>query len=335
MPKNLITLFSVFLLSISLAPPAFAVGQMSMLAPEDYDFSVLGGQNQSDAYKDLPPEAVLKVRNNTGNLNQLAGTTNTVFTFDGNGSTDAETSQRLLEVRFDFENDGRLDTYFSVTKVANHKYEKPGIKNIRMDVLDRAGNVSSITKKITVVENTPPLAHFSVSPKVGTTGTTFAFDTISSSDSQYNKNLLEYRFDFDTDGNFDTKFTSKTSYRHKFKEHGLKKVTLQVRDSEGSTSKFTKLIYVRRNTSPVARFVLKDSFLVDASPSYDKESKLKYKWDFNFTGKNDIQWDTTFTNSPRNFAEYFTSGYKIIRLMVKDSAGKTDTAYLPFFALLN
>jgi PKD repeat protein len=225
MPKNLITLFSVFLLSISLAPPAFAVGQMSMLAPEDYDFSVLGGQNQSDAYKDLPPEAVLKVRNNTGNLNQLAGTTNTVFTFDGNGSTDAETSQRLLEVRFDFENDGRLDTYFSVTKVANHKYEKPGIKNIRMDVLDRAGNVSSITKKITVVENTPPLAHFSVSPKVGTTGTTFAFDTISSSDSQYNKNLLEYRFDFDTDGNFDTKFTSKTSYRHKFKEHGLKSHT--------------------------------------------------------------------------------------------------------------
>ncbi|MCD6109712.1 PKD domain-containing protein, partial [bacterium] len=147
------------------------------------------GENEED----LPPKAILKVRNNSRNLDQLSGTTKTVFTFDGNGSTDEETSTYFLEVRFDFEDDGQVDTYFSTTKTEKHIYTTPGLKTVRMEVLDRAGNVSSTTQKIYVVENTKPDAYFSIEPKIGTPATQFFIDGSLSSDSQYRRSLLKYR----------------------------------------------------------------------------------------------------------------------------------------------
>jgi hypothetical protein len=284
--------------------------------------------------EELPPLAVLRVTNDSGNRDPLLGTTNTIFTFDGTGSQDAETSTYNIEVRFDFENDGKLDTYYSHFKQASHKYETPGLKMVKMNVLDGQGNVATAYETLLIVENTPPKAYFTISPLQGTPATKFIINTRGTFDSQYNTNLLEYRFDFDGDGKFDTKFQNKTVWQHKFGTVGEKTVTLEVRDPEGATSKYIQKVTIIENTPPKADFISEiqysnektANYKVDASQSTDPDGgKLKYKWDYNYTGETDIIWDTVWTSSPLNFANFYKAGEYLIKLMVKDEDGAMDS----------
>lgn len=322
----------LFIAFFTLASDVFA--QSMMPIPNDY--SVKKSLINEDDEPYLPPTPVLRIRNNTGNKDQLAGTTATTFTFDGNGSYDAETSSSDLEVRYDFENDGKVDTYFSRTKIAKHIYETPGWKTIKMEVLDLEGNVSETYEKVYVVENTKPEAHFTISPEVGTPGTKFSLNTSLSSDDQYASRLLYYRFDYDGDGTYDTKYKSKTTWDYQFKEPGLKKVTLEVRDPEGATSTYSQLVLIKENSKPKADFKVKqikqgDDFVryeLDASDSFDlDDEKLSYRWDFDYNGKNDIQWNTTWFRYNKTYTTFYRSGEYIIRLLVSDKDGSTDEAF--------
>jgi PKD repeat protein len=309
------------------APSAHAVQSMLPI-PE--------GHSYEDEEIDILPTAVLRIRNNTRNNDNLSGTTATVFTFSGNGSYDGETSARYLEVRFDFENDGEVDTYFSQTKYEKYTYKTPGWKTVKMEVLDLTGNISSTTEKIYIVKNTPPKAHFTISPKIGTLGTVFRFNTSQSSDDQYKKGLLGYRFDFDGDGKFDTKFSSKTTWNHKFPKTGLKNVKVEVRDPEGALATYSEMVLIKPNKPPVASFKSEiirqnDEYVrmqLDASESFDPENKkMKYKWDLNYNGKNDIQWNTPWYSSSKTFANFYKSGEYVIRLLIRDKDGATDEIF--------
>ncbi len=313
-------------MSAIFANTAHAVNTNSMMPlggnPEAY-MDDIGDTVNEEAEVDLPPEANLKVRNDSGNIDMYSGTTATTFTFYGTSSKDAETPNYLLEVRFDFENDGKLDTYYSQQKEAGYKYKKPGIKTVRMDVLDKAGHVSSAYKQITVVENTKPRAHFTVEPSIGTPGTLFTFDSSASNDDQYNKDLLTHRYDYDGDGTWDTKLSKITTGKHKFDTPGLKNVKLQVLDPEGASDTYTYTVYIKPNTPPVADFVVTENedgrVVVDAENSFDKNTdKLEYRWDFNYNGKNDIQYDTPWIGSGLASHVYKKPGEYLIKLMVKD-----------------
>ncbi len=305
----------------------------SMLASGRTDDTDYTPYSYEEGEQDLAPEAILRIRNNTGNLDQLSGTTATIFTFDGNGSTDKETPTHLLEVRFDFENDGQVDTYFSVTRTADYVYETPGLKTVRMEVLDRGGNVSSTTQKIYVVENTAPEAYFSVSPKIGTPATEFVLNSSFSSDSQYRRTLLEYRYDFNGDGKWDTKFEKTTLVKHNFTYPGIKNIVMEVRDPEGLSSFYSQTVYVRENRVPVAVAKADETnepgrVNFDASDSYDPDGELQYKWDFNYTGENDIIYDTGWYNSPVISHFYKKSGEYIVKLLVRDTDGETDESII-------
>lgn len=292
-------------------------GSPSIYLPE------IGQVTDNDSDVDLEPEAKLKVRNDSGNIDMYSGTPFTTFTFDGNGSSDAETPNYQLEVRFDFENDGKLDTYYSTTKQAEHKYSTTGLKTVRMDVLDSAGNVSSAYKQILIVENTKPEAYFTIEPSIGTPGTEFKLDCSDSKDDQYSKNLLKFRYDYDGDGNWDTKFSKIRTRNHYFKSPGLKNVTLEVRDPEGLTDQYSYTVYIKPNKEPSADFEVKSGkdgrIVVDAENSSDPDSdSLKYRWDFDFNGKNDIQLNTPWMNSGIASHVYTKPGEYLIKLMVKD-----------------
>ncbi|MFC1656166.1 PKD domain-containing protein [Patescibacteria group bacterium] len=328
----LVAVTMLFVAFFSLSSDAFA--QSMMPIPNDYSVSRSTLNAENELY--LPPKAIIKVRNNTGNKDQLSGTTATTFTFNGNGSYDTETSSSDLEVRYDFENNGIVDTYFSRRKIAKHIYETPGWKTVKMEVLDLEGNVSEATQKIYVVENTRPEAHFTISPEIGTPGTRFNLKTNLSSDDQYASRQLYYRFDFDGDGVYDTKYRSKTTWDHKFDKPGLKNVTLEVRDPEGATSTYSQLVFVKENSKPKADFKITpikqgDDFVryeLDASESYDlDDKKLSYKWDFDYNGKNDIQWNTTWYRSNKAYATFYKSGKYIVRLLVHDKDGSTDESF--------
>lgn len=332
-----ITLIFIALLLVILPFVSPLTAFASMLASGEEDIDDYAPYTYEEGEQDLSPKAILKVMNDTGNLDQLSGTTATKFTFDGNGSTDEETPTHLLEVRFDFEDDGQVDTYFSVTRNVDHIYDTPGLKTVRMEVLDRGGNVSSTIQRIYVVENTKPEAYFSISPKIGTPATEFLLDSSLSSDSQYRRTLLEHRYDFNGDGKWDTKFKSTTRAKHNFTYAGVKNVTMEVRDPEGFSSFYRQVVYVRENRPPVAKATANTinndgRISLDASDSYDPDrTKLQYKWDFNYTGKNDIMWNTEWISSSSTFATFKRSGKYLVRLMVRDIDGEMDESIITVF----
>jgi PKD repeat protein len=322
MKNKILQTAAVIMLFATLSSTALANSDSMMPLPSD-DYVLPFIYEYDEDETDIPPKAVLRVRNDSGNTDHYSGTTATKFTFDAYGSRDAESPGSLLEARFDFENDGKIDTYFTRTKLATHVYDTPGTKTVRVEVLDKAGNVSEAFAEIVVVKNTHPHAYFEIEPKIGTPGTEFLLDTGKSTDSQYKANLLKYRFDFNGDGIWDTKFTPIRLYKHKFKNPGLKNVIMEVRDPEGLSSLFREVVMVEPNQVPVADFevnhIRNGRYEFDASKSFDPNgSKLKYRWDFDYTGYDDIQWNTTLFTSDKGFYTFKIPGKYLVRLMVQD-----------------
>jgi len=281
-------------------------------------------------------------------------TIGTDFKFSAAASSDSETSSKNLQVRWDFddgnsEGDGKPDTYFSRTKSATHRYDKAGTYMVKLEVLDRNGGVSSTIKPIKIVENTAPTAYQTAKIKQATLNTVFDFDTSKSADSQYLKETLEYRFDWDNDGIFDTVYKSKTLWKHKFVAPGLYHVIMEVKDPEGLTSTYYQNVEATENIPPSASFTVekkessrfgtsKEYFYFDATESSDTETaraqgatlsgaKLLYRWDFNYTGEDDIVFDTNFTSLPKYTGTYSVPGHKVVRLQVKDSDGAISEAF--------
>lgn len=290
---------------------------------------------------DIPPEASFTTQtNHQGFADQNSATVGTEFRFNASGSVDKETNSENLQVRWNFGDDGggngnssAPNTYFSLTKSARHIYDKVGDYNVTLEVLDGGGNVSKITTTIKIVNNTEPKAYFTYKPTGGTQGTIIAFDTSLSYDSQYQRNFLQYRFDWDGDGVWDTKFEQKTIWNHKFAKIGTNNVIMEAKDPEGATDQTHVEINIKENTPPVASFTVtnKDkTYIFDASGSSDNETrtdKLRFRWDFNYTGADDIIFDAGFSMAPKASGQYKIPGHKTVRLQVKDEDGVITEAF--------
>jgi len=178
------------------------------------------------------------------NIDPDSGDTNTIFHFDASTCTDKEDPLSVLEVRWDWENDGIWDTEYSKTKIITHQFLSIGIKSIALEVKDTGGLTDSTIHYLTVLEpNTPPRASFVISLTSGTTSTIFKFDASDSWDDQ-DSTLLEYRWDWENDGNWDTEYSTMKTASHQYSEEGIKTVKLEVRDSGGLTDSTTRQLTV-------------------------------------------------------------------------------------------
>lgn len=200
-----------------------------------------------------------------------SGDTKTIFRFDASLCTDKEDSLSALEVRWDWENDGAWDTEYSKTKIIDHQFMSPGKKSITLEVKDTGGLTGLVTKYLNVSEpNTPPRASFVISPTSGTTSTSFKFDASDSWDDQ-DSTLLEFRWDWENDGNWDTEYSTKNIAYHQYSEEGIKTVKLEVKDSGGLTDSMTKQLTV--NDEPVT-----DTTVTDIDGNIYKIVKIGDQW---------------------------------------------------------
>ncbi|MBI2463738.1 S-layer homology domain-containing protein [Candidatus Peregrinibacteria bacterium] len=295
---------------------------------------------------DTPPQADFTIRGDGKLAEQpyskngtAIGTTSTVFSFSAQSVRDNEDSSTNLQVRFDFDGDTIFDTAFSTNKRAEYRYLKIGNFTAMMQVLDSAGSITSVSKEVTIVANTDPEAKLIITPLAGTPATVFTFDPRNSRDAQYRNSSLRVRYDFNSDGIYDTKFESIKSRRETFKNPGKKSITLQVMDPEGKIATATQQVEIYSNQTPVAQFdispregTFSTNFVFDASKSLDPEpssGKLQYRFDFDYTGPNDIEYDSNFSSNPIRKIQYNQVnkiGKIQVRVEVKDADGKTTTA---------
>lgn len=286
----------------------------------------------------LPPQASFTVISDSGLSDPRIGTPNTTFTFNAGASTDEDDLAGALQARWDFDGDGVWDTNFSTEKRAEHRYSDPGNYTVRLQIADTNGQRDTAEESLTVVANEAPIPAFTASPRQGTLGTKFTFDATASSDSQYKSTQLEVRWDFDGDGTYDTPFSTDKTMIHFFERSGVFSVKMQVRDPEGGLSMMTQKVTVGVSTPPVARLTVSPSsgtfdtvFFLDASGSTDEEnapSELYYRWDFNYTGENDIVYDTAWSRTVQRSQRFTTTGASTVRVEVKDEDGDVTVAFV-------
>lgn len=207
---------------------------------------VVAGQTVSATSKDGSPiikaqrlnqevKADFTVTPNSGNLK-------TEFEVDASSSADTHDSIDELLFHWDWEWDGtdhpHSDADYVKGKLKDkHVYTTSGKKTIRLVVKDSGGKTDTKTLEITVEENKPPTASFTISPSSAKDDrfTNFSFDASSSSDAEDSTADLEVKWNW---GDGSVKDWSKEKLAtHSFGTVGEKTISLEVRDTGGAIDK--------------------------------------------------------------------------------------------------
>ncbi len=101
-------------------------------------------------------------------------------------------------------------------------------------------------------KNTPPVATFSVTPITGTTDSLFTFDAGASYDAETPVEQLRFRWDFDSDGSWDTELTANSVVTHQFAQSATYNTKLEVRDVNGLANFETLAFWVGPRNNPPA-----------------------------------------------------------------------------------
>lgn len=82
----------------------------------------------------------------------LVGEVGDEFTFDASSSTDAQTPEAELEVRWDLDDDGTWETDWSTEKVGTYAYDAEATYTARLEVRDAGGLTNQTTRQVFVGE---------------------------------------------------------------------------------------------------------------------------------------------------------------------------------------
>jgi PKD repeat protein len=252
-----------------------------------------------------------------------------VVSFDASGSSDDDTPQEELEIRWDFENDGSFDVDWATTKTTTHIFESAGTFTVRLEVRDRYDLVGFKTQDISVVSSQPPQANFTWSPSSPWINETITFNASSSTDDDTSASEIKVRWDFENDGTFDVDWTTTKTATHIYTTAGVYTVKLEVKDKYELAGSVSKDIIVTSSQSPQASFTVAPSagtintpFAFDASSSTNPGGgSLEYRWDF----ENDGTWDTGFSTT-KKINHQFTAQNTTFTVMleVRNSTGLTS-----------
>jgi PKD repeat protein len=161
------------------------------------------------------------------------GTAGPVFSVSVSQSTDLE--GEALQVRYDFENDGIWNTPWLSQLVTDVTYVVPegksGAWTLAVELKDASGGVSvGYANLRAVAYNHPPVAQFTVT-SLG--NAQFQFDATGTYDPDGATTwdgFLEYRWDFDGDGAYDTHYSTNPVAQYTYRGPGTYAPTLEARD---------------------------------------------------------------------------------------------------------
>lgn len=152
--------------------------------------------------------------------------------FDARESADLKGGP--LSARFDFDSNGTFETEPSADLQQRFLYEGPGNYIATVEVTTQDGRVAVARADIAVGPNTPPTAALSASPLEGVAPLQISLDASGSQDPD--GGALEYRFDFEGDGTFDTEWVQTPTMQGWLQNSGSLTSRVEVRDIGGLTA---------------------------------------------------------------------------------------------------
>jgi hypothetical protein len=207
---------------------------------------------------------------------------------------------------------------------------------------DRRAPGIDANARLGALDTTPPTAFFTRDPVVGREGDTFTFNAWPSNDNQTPKMALAVRWDWTSNGSWDTAWSVDNKYvEFPIVTQGIYSVTLQVRDLMWLTDVISMPVYVLPagvNTPPTATLTVSPiigaagtSFSLDASASTDAQTPgaLQFRWDYENDGVPNTIWSTSASTSYSDTE----AGLHTVRVEVKDAGGLTDADVGAFLVL--
>jgi uncharacterized protein (TIGR02145 family) len=173
-----------------------------------------------------------------------------------------------------------------------------------------------------------PLIQAKVSPGSGNTTNIFTID-LRQSESRIGRGTKVFtRWDWNADGIWDTPFTRKLVYEHRFYSPGNWKPIIEMTNLDGSSDTLSLSIpVVRGYSAPKPLFKVTPTvghiytpFVFDATGTHDDEDSLdllEFRWDFD----GDDIWEIPFGDSIRVTHVYKETGLYEIQMQVKDPTG--------------
>ncbi|MFA8434967.1 MAG: FISUMP domain-containing protein [Marinifilaceae bacterium] len=116
-----------------------------------------------------------------------------------------------------------------------------------------------INATATATTNTPPVPNFTISPETGNTNTVFMFDASGSYDNETPVTDLMVRWDFDSDGTFDTDWSPTKTVTHVYNIADTYTVNLEVKDASEAFGTSTKTVTVSDGDTPIIKGSFTDS----------------------------------------------------------------------------
>lgn len=279
-----------------------------------------------------PPEADFYV-------NPPEGNTTTIFKFNTSPTNIEGTQDTMLFFRWDWDSDGVWDTHFSRSRNFDYRFRAKGTYNVTMEASSNGGMRDTISTTINVVQGfSAPRPVLNISPESGNIKTVFTFDASTTADDEDSLNLLEFRWDYEGDGFYDTPWSSEPVITHTYANAGPYNPAVIARDpSQLSASAKKELRVSLNNPELVVDFTWNpqdgstaDVYVFDGSTSYDPndpDNTFTYRWDFNADG----YYDTDKSENPTVEFQYEEEGERSVRLEITDKDGLINTGTKDLF----
>jgi len=222
-------------------------------------------------------------------LKPETGTTTDIFEISADLVGDEKLGTDIF-YRWDWNNDGIWDTQFSSGNLLSHRFRSAGNQVVTLEYSDGKKQVKTEILTITVQQGySAPKPVFEVSPTKGNYLTTFVFDASQTYDDEDSLNQLQFKWDFEGDGRWNTLLSKSPVAENLFKTAGVYHPVLFAVDPSGRSATYTTGLIVNLEDSLiVADFSINgdlirvnDTLLLDASASYHSKYPfhvLKYSW---------------------------------------------------------
>jgi uncharacterized protein (TIGR02145 family) len=273
----------------------------------------------------LPPEAKIEA-------NKTTGLTTDIFEFSAKRTSNSNKDSKTY-YRWDYGTDSKWNTLPSKNPETTFRYKAPGVYTLRLWALNSEGLSDSTSLDINVEQGaSAPFAFFDILPLEGHIFTNYVFDASDTFDDEDSLNALKFRWDFHSDGIWETDFSGNPVSSHTFWQENTYMVTLEVKDPGGLSTFLRKelkvglidpeLIVDFKWTPEDATNL--DTIRFDASDSHHPiypDMKLQYRWLFE-EGSN---W-TEYSDQPFIDYKFGTTRMQNVRLMVMEKRGVYNTA---------
>lgn len=268
----------------------------------------------------LPPLAVISI-------DKYEGETTDYFILSGDNSKNPNKRSELY-YRWGFGIDSSWNTLPSSNSNQTFRYKSPGTYLIKLMAINSEGLKDSASAQIVVSQGSSnPRADFEIIPEQGHIFTDFTFDASLSQDDEDSLNTLLFRWDFESDGIWDTEYSIDPVVKHQFAQQNKYDILLDIKDPTGLKSiKINQLsvgltdydLFVDFTWTP-ENGTEKDTFKFDASASYHPdypEMQLKYMWQI----EEGLGWTDTL-DEPFYYHNFRTIRDQNVRLMVIEPRG--------------